>query len=135
LFKNKTLGNEGYSSHIGQSYFDQDLINQVESLAPYNTNQQELTTNAQDGILAEAANQDYDPVVEWTLLGDTVEEGIFGWLAYGVNITIANKVTPAVFRYEDGGHTNPDFSMGGPGGPGGPPREGDEAEAAADNAA
>jgi hypothetical protein len=134
LFKNKTLGNEGYSSHIGQTYFDQDLINEVESLAPYNTNKQVLTTNARDFLLAEAANQDYDPVVEWTLLGDTVEEGIFGWLAYGVNITIANKVIPAVFRYEDGGHTNPDFGMGdGPGGP--PPREGDETQDATDNAA
>ncbi|CAG7559025.1 unnamed protein product [Fusarium equiseti] len=137
LFKNKTLGNEGYSSHIGQTYFDQDLIHEVESLAPYNTNKQVLTTNARDFILAEAANQDYDPVVEWTLLGDTVEKGIFGWLAYGVNITIANKVVPAVFRYEDGGHTNPDFGMGGgPGGPGGPPpTEADEAQDAADNAA
>ncbi|KAI1052497.1 hypothetical protein LB507_007499, partial [Fusarium sp. FIESC RH6] len=93
LFKNKTLGNEGYSSYIGQTYFDQDLI-----------------------------YEDYDPVVEWTLLGDTVEEGVFGWLAYGVNITVTNKVVPAVFRYEDGGHANPDFGAGGgPGGPGGPP--------------
>lgn len=130
LFENKTLGNDIYSSHIGQTYFDQDLIHEVERLAPYNTNTQELTTNARDFILAEAANQDYDPVVEWTLLGDTVAEGIFGWLAYGVNITETNKVTPAVFRYEDGGHTNPDFGMGG--GPGGPPRPAEDAE---DNAA
>ncbi|KAM0386961.1 hypothetical protein FCULG_00012073 [Fusarium culmorum] len=133
MFENKTLGNDIYSSHIGQTYFDQDLIHEVESLAPYNTNTQELMTNARDYILAEAANQDYDPVVEWTLLGDTVAEGIFGWLAYGVNITETNKVTPAVFRYEDGGHTNPEFGMGGgPGSPGGPPRPAEDAE---DNAA
>ncbi|KAG4277133.1 hypothetical protein FPRO04_07431 [Fusarium proliferatum] len=121
LYQNKTLGNDIYSSHIGQTYFDQDLIDEVEALTPYNTNTQTQTTNAGDGILAEAANQDYDPVVEWTLLGDSVAEGVFGWLAYGINITTTEKVTPAVFRYEDGGHTNPDFGGGFPGGPGGPP--------------
>jgi hypothetical protein len=124
LYQNKTLGNVIYSSHIGQTYFDQDLIEEIEALAPYNTNTQAQTTNAGDFILAEAANQDYDPVVEWTLLGDTVAEGVFGWLAYGINITTTEKVTPAVFRYEDGGHTNPDFGGGGPGGPGGPPPPG-----------
>ncbi|KAI9148428.1 protocatechuate 3 4-dioxygenase beta subunit [Paramyrothecium foliicola] len=119
LYANETLGNEIYTSHIGQTYFDQDLIDQVELLEPYNTNTQVLTTNAEDRILAEAANQDHDPVVEWTLLGDSVADGIFGWFAYGINTTITEKVTPAVFRYEDGGHANPDAG-GGPGGPGGP---------------
>ncbi|KAF4439943.1 hypothetical protein F53441_12418 [Fusarium austroafricanum] len=116
LYENKTLGNNIYSSHIGQTYFDQDLIHEVESLAPYNTNKQELTTNAGDGILAGAANQDYDPVVEWTLLGDTVADGLFGWLAYGINITVTDKVNPAVFRYEDGGHANPSIGGGRTGG-------------------
>lgn len=136
LYQNKTLGNVIYSSHIGQTYFDQDLIDDVEALAPYNTNTQTQTTNAGDGILAQAANQDYDPVVEWTLLGDTVAEGLFGWLAYGINITTTDKVTPAVFRYEDGGHTNPNFGGGGPGGPGGPPPRGaSEAEDTTSDAA
>ncbi|KAG5787877.1 hypothetical protein H9Q69_013060 [Fusarium xylarioides] len=64
------------------------------------------------------------PVGILSPIGDTVAEGVFGWLAYGINITTTEKVTPAVFRYEDGGHTNPDFGGGGPGGPGGPPPPG-----------
>ncbi|KAF4334002.1 protocatechuate 3 4-dioxygenase beta subunit [Fusarium beomiforme] len=51
--------------------------------------------------------------------GPTRVSLLVGWLAYGINITTTEKVTPAVFRYEDGGHTNPNFG-GGPGGPGGP---------------
>jgi len=114
LYKNETLGNLIYSSHVGQTYFDQDLINQIERIYPYTQNRLPLTTNAQDMWLAGAANQDYDPVVEWTLLGDTVSDGLFAWLSYGINVTATAKVTPAVFRYEDGGHPNPGFVPGGP---------------------
>ena len=46
----------GTISHIGQLFFDQDLITQVEQTAPYNTNTQPLTTNAEDGILTQEAN-------------------------------------------------------------------------------
>lgn len=41
----------GKVSHIGQAFFDQSLITQVESLSPYTTNKQTLTTNAADSIL------------------------------------------------------------------------------------
>jgi protocatechuate 3,4-dioxygenase beta subunit len=122
-YENETLGNLIYSSHVGQTYFDQDLIDEIEKVYPYTENKLPLTTNAVDMWLAGVANQEYDPVVEYTLLGDTVSEGLFAWLAYGINVTATAKVTPAVFLYEDGGHPNPDFSMGPPGGgpPGGPP--------------
>ncbi|KAH7313882.1 Intradiol ring-cleavage dioxygenase [Stachybotrys elegans] len=117
LLANETLGNEIYSSHVGQTYFDQDLIDEVQSLQPYTRNTQPYTRNAQDIFLAMVANQDIDPVVEWTLLGDTVSEGLFAWYAYGINVTVTDKVTPAVFRYEEGGVANPDFSNGPPGWP------------------
>jgi len=40
---NGTLGNEVSASHVGQAFFDQALISEVELQAPYNTNQQEFT--------------------------------------------------------------------------------------------
>jgi protocatechuate 3,4-dioxygenase beta subunit len=126
LFENKTLGNVIYSSHVGQTYFDQHLIDEVAKLSPYTQNRQPYTRNKDDIFMKQAADEGVDPVIEWTLLGDSLSEGLFGWLAYGINITVTNKVTPAVFRYEDGGHTNPGFQgpggppPGGPGGPGGP---------------
>lgn len=126
---NHTLGNEIYASHVGQSFFDQDLITAVEQLTPYSSNTQELTTNAEDSILAEEANEDgVDPVMSYTLLGDSVSDGLMAWLAFGINTTYSGEITPASFLYESGGVENPDSGMGGPGGsgpgeggPGGPP--------------
>lgn len=119
LFENNTLGNDIYASHVGQAFFDQGLISEVELLEPYASNTQELTLNADDGILAEeAATDGVDPLMQYTLLGDSVSDGLFAWLAFGINTTYSDHVEPAVFRYEDGGVENPD--AGGPG-DGGPP--------------
>ncbi|BAE60181.1 unnamed protein product [Aspergillus oryzae RIB40] len=51
------------TSHVGQIFFDQDLISVVEETSPYSTNTQELTTNAVDSILAEEA-ENIDPFVD-----------------------------------------------------------------------
>lgn len=128
LYANRTLGNQVYASHVGQAFFDQDLIGDVDELAPYNTNTQELTLNADDMILAEEADEDgVDPLMSYTLLGDTVGDGIMAWLAFGINTTYSGEVTPATFRYQNGSVANPDSDAGGPGGdappdggPGGP---------------
>ncbi|KAL4145928.1 hypothetical protein PRNP1_011801 [Phytophthora ramorum] len=63
LLENNTYSG-GYASHVGQLFFDQDLISEVEATAPYSTNTQELTTNADDSILSEEAAEDFDPFFE-----------------------------------------------------------------------
>ncbi|KAI7106200.1 aromatic compound dioxygenase, partial [Hortaea werneckii] len=70
------------SSHVGQMFFDQDLISTVEKTAPYSTNTQELTKNADDDILASEA-ADMDPFVEYVFLGEDVSDGILAWLSIG----------------------------------------------------
>ncbi|USP75043.1 hypothetical protein yc1106_02317 [Curvularia clavata] len=123
LNANKTLAG-GNITHVGQIFFDQDLISLVETEEPYASNTQELTTNADDSILAgEAA--DVDPVVEYVLLGDNVSDGIFGWIAFGMDTTSSYDVSPAVYYTSDGGVENENSGMGGgpngtaPGGPNG----------------
>ncbi|KZL78375.1 extracellular dioxygenase [Colletotrichum incanum] len=124
LYANSTLGNEITASHVGQTFFDQDLISAVEAFAPYNTNTQELTTNADDSILSEeTATEGVDPVMEYTLLGDSITDGLFAWMAFGINTTISNSVTPAAFHYAEGGVANSN-SGGGAGGAGGSPPNG-----------
>ncbi|KAF5017803.1 hypothetical protein F66182_10243 [Fusarium sp. NRRL 66182] len=118
LLANHTLGSENYASHVGQSFFDQDLITQVETLEPYASNTQELTTNADDGIMSEETKTDgVDPVMEYTLLGDDIADGLFAWLAFGINTTQSQSITPAAFLYKEGGVAN--GNSGGPGGNGG----------------
>jgi hypothetical protein len=117
---NGTIGHDTTAIHVGQAFFDQDLISAVEATSPYTSNQQPLTTNADDGILAEEADPDgVDPLMAYTLLGSTIEEGLFAWLAFGVNMTYSAAASPAAALYEDGGVANEN----GPGA-GGPPGNG-----------
>lgn len=97
------------ASHVGQMFFDQDLISQVEATIPYSTNTQELTENEDDSILAEeTAMEGVDPIMEYVLLGDSVEDGILAWLSFGINLSSSHSITPAATYYADGGVVNDD---------------------------
>ncbi|KAH6633643.1 extracellular dioxygenase [Boeremia exigua] len=99
--KNQTLTG-GHISHVGQLFFDQKLIHEVEAVELYTTNKQVLLLNAQDSIFAnEAANS--DPVLNYVYLGDSVEEGIFGWVTVGIDPTSVIHPRPAVGFGENGG--------------------------------
>ncbi|KAH9904220.1 aromatic compound dioxygenase [Xylariomycetidae sp. FL2044] len=115
---NGTIGVNTTSSHVGQTFFDQDLISAVEVNYPYTTNEQELTLNSGDDILESEADG-VDPLMQYALLGDSVADGIYAWISYGVNATASEYVSPAAIYYAGGGADNDDFDMGGGGG-GGP---------------
>lgn len=119
---NETLSG-GSITHVGQMFFDQDLISLVEAEEPYAGNTQELTTNAEDSILSEEAAT-VDPFIEYVLLGDSVADGIFGWLAFGMDTTAAYNITPAAYLTENGGVENENSGGGMGGGPGGAPPSG-----------
>ncbi len=129
-YANKTLGNEVYASHVGQAFFDQTLVQAVMQEYPYSDNTQTQTTNEEDSILSEEAGTDnIDPLMAYTLLGDTVADGLLAWLAFGINTSYTGEVTPASFLYQSGGVANENSGMGGgpgggSGGPGGPPPSG-----------
>jgi hypothetical protein len=117
---NETLSG-GSVTHVGQMFFDQDLITLVEKEEPYASNTQDITDNADDSILGEEA-ETTDPFIEYVLLGDSVADGIFGWLAFGMDTTASYNITPAAYLTENGGVENENAGMGGgPGGSGGPP--------------
>lgn len=118
-FDNGTLIDTTHVGHVGQAFFDQDLITQVEATGVYATNTQTLTTNAQDSILSEEAETS-DPFVQYVLLGESVEDGLLGWLSFGVDSALVKSVSAAATLYEEGGVANPNAGGGGPGGPGGP---------------
>jgi hypothetical protein len=116
---NETLSG-GSVTHVGQMFFDQDLITLVEAEEPYASNTQELTTNAEDSILSEEAGT-VDPFIEYILLGDSVADGIFGWLAFGMDTGASYNITPAAYLTENGGVENENSGMGGGPGGGAPP--------------
>lgn len=104
IYANGTYGG-GVISHVGQMFFDQDLITQVEAISPYTTNRQPVTLNSEDSVLSDEAASS-DPLIEYSLLGETVADGIFGWLAFGVNISESYRVQPAASLYASGGVEN-----------------------------
>ncbi|POM65114.1 Putative extracellular dioxygenase [Phytophthora palmivora] len=81
----KVLANNTYSGgsvvHVGQFFFDDSLITKVEAVTPYSTNKQALTSNSNDKVLKEAAATGYDPIMNYALLGDTIDDGVFVWIS------------------------------------------------------
>jgi protocatechuate 3,4-dioxygenase beta subunit len=104
----------GKVPHIGQFFWDQSLITEVEALSPYNTNTVTLTTNAQDRVFGEqeTENTTSDPVFNYVFIGDSVSDGIFQWIIVGVDTTASYTPTYSFQLTEDGG-----VAVGG----GGPP--------------
>lgn len=95
-----------HASHVGQIFFDQDLISKVETTAPYNTNEQNLTRNIEDYLLFEEAATT-DPMVEYVLLGDDITDGVMAWISIGIDPTADEEVLAAAAVYEDSGEMNP----------------------------
>jgi protocatechuate 3,4-dioxygenase beta subunit len=111
-FENGTYSG-GYVSHVGQLFFDQDLITQVDAIEPYASNTQTITANSDDSILNQEAAGDHDPFVEYSFLGSDVSEGIFGWIAFGIDLSEQETLTPAATLYAEGGVANSNSGMGG----------------------
>jgi hypothetical protein len=103
----------GEISHVGQLFFDQDLITEVELNEPYASNTQTLTLNSEDGILSGEADS-MDPVFEYVLLGDSAADGVLAWISIGIDATESYSVSSAATYYADGGVMNDSGdSMGG----------------------
>ncbi|QDS69944.1 hypothetical protein FKW77_002000 [Venturia effusa] len=118
IASNNTLSNQGQMSHVGQVFFDQDLITEADTIAPYSSNTQEVTLNADDSI-ATQASEDVDPFMEYVLLGETLSDGLLAWTSIGVNMSASYDISAAATIYASGGVANANSMGGGPGGPGG----------------
>jgi hypothetical protein len=120
---NNTLSSQGSIAHVGQIFFDQDLISEVEAVEPYSTNTQDVTLNTDDMIASQAA-EDVDPFAEYVLLGNSISDGILAWTVVGVNVTANHSVSAAATLYADGGVANSNAMSGGPDGASGSPPNG-----------
>ncbi|RAH77188.1 aromatic compound dioxygenase [Aspergillus japonicus CBS 114.51] len=103
--KNHTLGsgNATWVTHVGQAFFDQELISAVEETYPYTANTQVLTKNADDAILASEASLGADPVVDYAYLDSNVPDGLFAWMSFGINVTKNYEISASGSYWADGG--------------------------------
>jgi protocatechuate 3,4-dioxygenase beta subunit len=118
VLSNNTLSG-GTVAHIGQLFWDQDIIYEVEATYPYNTNNITITTNEEDRVFStETADTTSDPVVEYVRLGDELSDGLFGWVTIAVNVSATYDpnysfvYTAAGGVAESGGTTSVDGGSG-----------------------
>ncbi|KAJ4303581.1 hypothetical protein N0V90_002480 [Kalmusia sp. IMI 367209] len=112
LLSNATITG-GVASHIGQFFFDQDLISQVEATYPYNTSDVDITLNSDDRVVAdETDGSNSDPFFNYVLLGDDVEDGVFSWITVGVDTTQSYNTSYAALLTQNGGVKNENGGMG-----------------------
>jgi protocatechuate 3,4-dioxygenase beta subunit len=90
--------------HVGEIYFEQQLIDYVNAIAPYKTNTQAVTRNDDDetyNILSKV--DDYVVNFMWIDPEDTARMGIFAWIIIGVNTSNLVEVDVAGRYLEAGG--------------------------------
>ncbi|KAG7375722.1 hypothetical protein PHYPSEUDO_015459 [Phytophthora pseudosyringae] len=103
------LANGTYSggrvSHVGQLFFDQSLITEVQATGAYAENSNPVTTNDDDSIALQSAADDFDPFVQYAQLGSSIEDGLLSWISVGVAMTNGNSVSVAGTYTGSGGMT------------------------------
>ena len=102
-------GTDGMVVHVGQLFFEEELIEQVAKIAPYSDSTVDRVTNPDDGIYDNGGY--YGLVSNWEFVNKyDITQGIKASVAVEVN---AEATAPATYYGGPGG--------GPPGGPGGQP--------------
>lgn len=105
-------------SHIGQLFWPDDLIAEVEATYPYNTNTVTLTSNDEDQWSIVQADASYDPIPQYLYLGDDISDGLFAWIQIGINSSADYSTSSyygvAAYLDKDGGHST-GYTIGGGG--------------------
>lgn len=112
----------GTVNHIGQLYFDQELIAAVGALEPYSQSTTPLTSNTEDFFTADEATTEYDPFLSYIQLSDNANDGLLMWITIGINTTADydDLAYAAAHYYKEGGVANTE-AMPIPTGAGAPP--------------
>jgi hypothetical protein len=79
--------------HLGQLFFDEDLIDSVYQLDTYKAHLSTLdrTTNSEDSLYSTANGDGYSSVVSVSKLGKSLANGLVGYITIGLN----HSATPA----------------------------------------
>ncbi|KAL0067084.1 hypothetical protein AAF712_005871 [Marasmius tenuissimus] len=88
------ISHSGSLLHIGQFFFDEEWNDQVYALSPYTDNTENSRTyNDADGILEQANADGNDAFLALELLGDSIEDGILGYITVGVDSSASYSIT------------------------------------------
>lgn len=102
----------GVTNHVGQLFFEQSLVDEVETTKPYNENTQLLTKVADDNIAAEVATTAVDPLMKYVRLSDNIQDGVLVYITVGVDLkaNYSDNYQPAAHWQEGGGVSLPGWN-------------------------
>ncbi|GMF76977.1 unnamed protein product [Aspergillus oryzae] len=102
----------GSIAHVGQVFFGQTLIELADTFYPYTQNTNAIVLNQEDGIFYDEASS-MDPVANHVHVGDSLEDGLVAWMAFGINTTsdYTDTVQEASFYGAEGGETNENYNI------------------------
>ncbi|KAF9773475.1 hypothetical protein IL306_008698 [Fusarium sp. DS 682] len=98
------------ASFVGQVFFDQDLVHEVEALPAYAANTQVLTLNQNDGLVQKEIEAGSNPFMDYVRLGHDIEDGLLAWYTFGVDMSTSIHAAPAGYLHAEDDAPNPDFS-------------------------
>lgn len=75
--------------HVGQLFFEEDILSQVYALSPYveHTATLNRTTNSEDRLFTSASSDGYSAVISVTQLTDDIEDGLVGYVSSYLNLS------------------------------------------------
>lgn len=89
------------ASYVGQVFFDQDLVHEVEALPAYAANKQILTPNENDGLVKKELESGSNPFMDFVRLGHDIEDGLLAWYTFGVDMSTRIHATPAAYLHHE----------------------------------
>ncbi|GAA6014168.1 hypothetical protein JCM10207_006120 [Rhodosporidiobolus poonsookiae] len=87
------IATAGTIEHIGQLFFLEDLNNRVFSTSVYLDTTQTRTYNDDDSILQQDLSAGDWPFVDASLVGESIEDGIYGYITIGIDTNATTSIT------------------------------------------
>lgn len=81
---NQTISG-GNVNHIGQIFYDEDLLDEVYATYPYNTTTVERTANADDMWFPTQNSSGYNAIMTVEQLGSDITDGLIGYITVGID--------------------------------------------------
>ncbi|ORY72247.1 Intradiol ring-cleavage dioxygenase [Leucosporidium creatinivorum] len=79
--------------HIGQIFYDEDLLTQVLATSAYTNTTQTRTLNADDTILTSENTDGNNAYADTSLIGESIEDGVLAYITIGVDSTLSDSIT------------------------------------------
>ncbi|XP_014562580.1 hypothetical protein COCVIDRAFT_21688 [Bipolaris victoriae FI3] len=113
LLPNNTIEG-GTITHVGQFYFEQEFINDLNKIYPYTLNRQYQIGNDMDALFIYYANHTENPFMKVSKIGKTYEDGLYATIDVGIDPhAIQNWTSPVGKWTAEGTVEDPDSKYAG----------------------